>query len=97
MCNAEELIIMLKILKEQALKSCKDTAVIDVNIDSFKFVIDEAIEALEQQPSEDKKLHKIDQARMHPEDKKLLKLDFKSTYRQCESLRDLKWQRFAKK
>lgn len=41
--------------------------------------------------------HKIDQARMHPEDKRLLKLDFQSTYRQCESLRDLKWQRFAKK
>lgn len=41
--------------------------------------------------------HIIDQARMHPEDKRLLKLDFQSTYRQCESLRDLKWQRFAKK
>lgn len=53
MTKEEELIIMLKTLKEQALKSCKDTAVIDVNIDSFNFVIDEVIKALEQQPSED--------------------------------------------
>ena len=41
--------------------------------------------------------HKIDQARIHPEDKRLLKLDFQSTYRQCENLRELKWQRFVKK
>ena len=49
MTHKEEVITMLKALKEQSLKSCKDTAILDVNIDSFNFVIDEAIKALEQE------------------------------------------------
>lgn len=45
----EETIEMLKVLKEQAVKSCDDTAILDVTIDSFMFVIDKAIEALQHQ------------------------------------------------
>lgn len=43
----EETIKALSILKEQALKSHNDTAVIDVKKDSFVFVIQSAIEILE--------------------------------------------------
>jgi rubrerythrin len=53
MTDNRETIEMLKILKEQALKSHNDTAVLEVKIDSFNFVLDEAIKALEQQPCED--------------------------------------------
>lgn len=42
-----EVVPMLKIIKEQAVKSCNDTAIIDVKIDSFNFVIDSTIELLE--------------------------------------------------
>jgi hypothetical protein len=47
MRDNRETIEMLKILKRQALKSHNDTAVLEVKIDSFNFVLDEAIEALE--------------------------------------------------
>ena len=47
--TGEELIEALTILKEQALKSNNDTAVINVNVDSFTFVIESAIKALEQE------------------------------------------------
>ncbi len=50
--KADELktvIVMLKTLKTLSAKSGKNTAVLSVNIDSFNFVIDEAIKALEQQ------------------------------------------------
>ena len=46
--TGKELIEMLKIIKEQAIKSNNDTAIIDVKIDSFNFVIGETIKALEQ-------------------------------------------------
>lgn len=49
MTDNRETIEMLKMLKEQALKSHNDTAVLEVKIDSFNFVLDEAIKALEQQ------------------------------------------------
>ena len=42
-----ETIVMLKTLKILSLKSDKDTTVCMVNLDSFNFAIDEAIEALE--------------------------------------------------
>ena len=48
--TGKELIEMLKIIKEQAIKSNNDTAIIDVKIDSFNFVIGETIKALEQEP-----------------------------------------------
>lgn len=50
--KADELktvITMLKTLKTLSAKSGKNTVVLSVNIDSFNFVIDEAIKALEQQ------------------------------------------------
>lgn len=46
----KETIEMLKILKEQALSSCNDTLIIDVKKDSFIFVINMSIIALEQEP-----------------------------------------------
>ena len=46
----EEMIEHLKLLKDSAVKSAKDTALIDVKIDSFYFVIDAAVDALEQEP-----------------------------------------------
>ena len=46
----EELIKSLTLLKEQARNSGGNTFVGDINIDSFNFVIDSAIEALEQVP-----------------------------------------------
>lgn len=49
MADNRETIAMLKMLKEQALKSHNDTAVLEVKIDSFNFVLDEAIKALEQE------------------------------------------------
>ena len=55
----EEAIEMLKTLKEQARNSGANTFVWDINIDSFNFVIDMAIKALEQEPI----LDKIKQAR----------------------------------
>lgn len=48
MTDNRETIEMLKMLKEQALKSHNDTAVLEVKIDSFNFVLNEAIKALEQ-------------------------------------------------
>jgi len=48
----EETIKALSILKEQALKSHNDTAVIDVKKDSFVFVIQSAIEILETEACE---------------------------------------------
>ena len=42
----KEIVDMLKLLKEQAVKSCNDTAIIDVKKDSFDFVMDSAIKAL---------------------------------------------------
>lgn len=53
MTDNRETIEMLKMLKAQALKSCNDTAVLEVKIDSFNFVLDEAIKTLEQQPCDD--------------------------------------------
>lgn len=53
MTDNRETIEMLKMLKDQALKSHNDTAVLEVKIDSFNFVLDEAIKALEQEPCED--------------------------------------------
>lgn len=53
MRDNREIIEMLKVLKEQALKSHNDTAVLGVKIASFNFVLDEAIKSLEQQPCED--------------------------------------------
>ena len=50
MTDNRETIAMLKMLKEQALKSHNDTAVLEVKIGSFNFVLDEAIKALEQEP-----------------------------------------------
>ena len=44
-----EVIEMLSTLKKQALRSHNDTAVLDVNIDSFVFVIDAAIKKIEEQ------------------------------------------------
>lgn len=49
----KETIEMLKILKKQALSSCNDTVIIDVKKDSFIFVINMSIKALEQEPCED--------------------------------------------
>ena len=52
-CNFErrmarkEIIEMLKVLKEQALKSHNDTAIIDVKKDSFIYVMNVAINSLE--------------------------------------------------
>lgn len=46
----EELIKSLTLLKEQASSSGGNTFVWDINIDSFNFVIDSAIKALEQEP-----------------------------------------------
>ena len=60
MTREEELIAMLKTLKEQALKSCRDTAILDVKIDSFIFVIDMAIKTLEQKDVLDKIRAEID-------------------------------------
>lgn len=45
----KETIAMLRTLKAQAVESHNDTAVLEVKIDSFNFVLDEAIEALKQQ------------------------------------------------
>lgn len=53
MTDNRETIEMLKMLKEQALKSHNDTAVLEVKIDSLNFVLDEAIKALKQEPCED--------------------------------------------
>lgn len=53
MTDNREIIEMLKMLKEQALKSHNDTAVLEVKIDSFNFVLDEAIKVLKQEPCED--------------------------------------------
>jgi len=47
MTTNREIIEMLKILKEQSFKSHNDTAVLEVKIDSFNFVLDEAIKSLE--------------------------------------------------
>lgn len=57
----KETIEMLKILKEQALSSCNDTAIIDVKKDSFIFVINMAIKLLEQEPVLDKIKAEIEQ------------------------------------
>lgn len=43
----EEIVKSLEVLKEQALKSHNDTAIIDVKVDSFVFVIQSAINALQ--------------------------------------------------
>lgn len=43
-----ELIDMLTIIKMQALKSNNDTVIIDVNIDSFNFVINNSIKAIKE-------------------------------------------------
>lgn len=48
--SREELIKSLTLLKEQARNSGANTFVWDVKIDSFNFVIDSAIKALEQEP-----------------------------------------------
>jgi hypothetical protein len=47
----EELIKSLTLLKDQARNSGVNTFVWDINIDGFNFVIDSAIEALEQEPT----------------------------------------------
>lgn len=47
----EELIESLTLLKEQARNSGANTFVWDINIDSFNFVMDSAIEVLEQEPT----------------------------------------------
>jgi cysteinyl-tRNA synthetase len=47
MTTNREIIEMLKILKEQSFKSHNDTAVLEVKIDSFNFVLDKAIKSLE--------------------------------------------------
>ena len=44
--TTKEIIEALTLLKEQALKSHNDTAILEVKKDSFNFVIDQAIEAL---------------------------------------------------
>ena len=44
--NSEE-IEMLKVLKEQAIESYDNRVYVDVKFDSFNFVIDQAIKALE--------------------------------------------------
>ena len=44
---------MLNILKKSALKSGKDTAILNVNIDSFNFVLDKTINALKQEAESD--------------------------------------------
>lgn len=46
----EELIESLTLLKEQARNSGSNTFVWDIKIDSFNFVIDSAIKALDQEP-----------------------------------------------
>ena len=56
----KEIVEMLKLLKEQAMKSSNDTAIIDVKKDSFDFVMDSAIKALKQeQQSEWERDHEI--------------------------------------
>lgn len=56
----KEIVEMLKLLKEQAVKSCNDTAIIDVKKDSFYFVMDSAIKALSQeQQSEWERDHEV--------------------------------------
>ena len=56
----KEIVEMLKLLKEQAVKSCNDTAIIDVKKNSFDFVMDSAIKALEQeQQSEWERDHEV--------------------------------------
>ena len=56
----KEIVEMLKLLKEQAVKSCNDTAIIDVKKNSFDFVMDSAITALSQeQQSEWERDHEI--------------------------------------
>lgn len=52
--ESNELIDMLTIIKGQAIKSNNDTAIINIKIDSFNFVVDKAIKALEQEPVLDK-------------------------------------------
>lgn len=47
MTDNREIIEMLKILKERSFKSHNDTAVLEVKIDSFNFVLDKAIKKLE--------------------------------------------------
>ena len=47
MTERKEIIEMLKVLKEQALKSHNDTAIIDVKKDSFIYVMNVAINSLE--------------------------------------------------
>ena len=49
----EELIESLTILKEQAHNSGVNSFVWDINLDSFNFVIDSAIKALEQESCDD--------------------------------------------
>ena len=48
--ESKELIDMLTIIKGQAIKSNNDTAIINIKIDSFNFVVDKAIKAIEQEP-----------------------------------------------
>ena len=56
----KEIVEMLKLLKEQAMKSSNDTAIIDVKKDSFDFVMDSAIKALKQeQQSEWERDHEV--------------------------------------
>lgn len=56
----KEIVEMLKLLKENAVKSCNDTAIINVKKGSFDFVMDSAIKALSQeQQSEWERDHEI--------------------------------------
>lgn len=50
MTRNAEIIEHLLLLKECAVKNHNDTGIIDVKIDNFNFVIDMAIQALEQEP-----------------------------------------------
>ena len=56
MTDNREIIEMLKILKEQSFKSHNDTAVLEVKIDSFNFVLDKAIKKLESWENKVKKV-----------------------------------------
>lgn len=51
-----EVIEMLKTLKEQAIRSYNDTVILDVKLDSFIFVINEAIKVIEKEVQDDNKM-----------------------------------------
>lgn len=53
----KEIVESLKLLKEQAQKSHNDTAILNVKVESFVWVIESAIQALSQEPC-DEQLYK---------------------------------------